>query len=79
MSSLQFYFLPVNCASTVKPSHAAGVHAAVHSCAAVHAVATVIGGHCMIAESMSDGNRTVPIKVVNAATNHQGRSPRDQR
>lgn len=76
-SSLRFHFLPVNRASTVELCHAAAVHTAVH--AAVHGVATVIGGHCMIAESMSDGNRTVPIKVVNAAANHQGRSPRDQR
>ena len=63
-SSLRFHFLPVNRASTVELCHAAAVHAAVHTAvhAAVHGVATVIGGHCMIAESMSDGNRTVPIK-----------------
>ena len=64
----------------MEPCHAAAVHAAVHSAAdaAAHSVATVIGGHCMIVESMSDGHRTVPIKVVNAATYHQGCSPHDQ-
>src|ERR1700751_3497524 len=63
------------------PCHAAAVHAAMHTAvhSAAHAVATVIGGHCVIVESMSDGNRTVPIKVVKAATNHQGRSPHDGR